>query len=151
MKIKTMAMNYAEIETEILKHASEYKACSYTKENRKYKVFTDGFVLYFIPETLCHLDIEKFAKREMEEFITKTINTPCEKALLSDIYKKDRSGVTRKLKSESKTVYVRNKLIKPFENCEFEIIDTIKPIIAHKQFELVGLIMPLRVNENEMF
>lgn len=152
MKEKYIVVNYAKIETEIIKHSSEYRACDYTYEDRKYKVFTDGFIAYFIPESSCHLDIEKFKKQELEQFITKILNEPCETAQLSDIYRKDRTEITRKLVSASKTVYVKDKLIRPFAKCGFEIIDPLKPIIARlHNCLIVGIIMPLRVIGNEAF
>lgn len=150
MKSNKGVLSYTKIEMEILKRPSEYRVCTFEDENTSYNAFTDGYIIYFIPQNSCHLNIEKFTKREnMEKFIAATLNTPRETAKLSNIYKKERVGVSRKLESTSTTVYVNEKYLKPFANCEFEIIDTIKPIIARWHWLIVGMIMPLKVNESE--
>lgn len=150
MKSNKGVLSYTKIEMEILKRPSEYRVCTFQNEDEVYNAFTDGYIIYFIPRKSCHLDIEKFTKQEtMEKFIAATLNTPCETAHLSNIYKKERVEVSRKLESTNTTVYVNEKYLKPFANCEFEIIDPKKPIIARWHWLMVGMIMPLYVNENE--
>lgn len=151
MKARTL-VNYNKISTEILKHTGEYRAAIYTDENQKYKVFTDGIVAYFIPESCCYLDIEKFEKlNNFEGFMIRTLNFPYETADLSNIYKKGIQRIVRKLVSSNKTVYVDNKYLGLFTNCKYEITDTVKPIIVRFADLIVGVIMPLRVEEKEGF
>lgn len=150
MKSNKGNLSYTKIETQILKNPSEYRVCTYEDETTTYNAFTDGYIIYFIPQNTCHLDIEKFTKQEnMEKFIAKALNSPCETAQLSNIYKKETVRVTRKFESANTTVYVQDKFLKPFANCEFEIIDQKNPIIAKWHWLIVGMIMPLIVNENE--
>lgn len=152
MKIKEKVLSYTKFEMQILKNPGEYRVCEYDDGNTSYYAFTDGYVMYFIPQNSCHLDIEKFQKRNnMEKFIDKTLNDTCEAAHISDIYKKAIIGVTRKLVSENQTVYVNDKYLKQFANCGFEIIEPMKPIIAKWHWLIVGMIMPLRVDDGERF
>ena len=58
--------------------------------------------------------------------------------------KKERGKTTRRLDSDTKRVYVDEKYMKAFAGCEFEIIDSDKPIIAHFHWVITGVVMPVR-------
>ena len=147
MKIKYV--NYNKIQVEILKNPSNYKAGEYSTENQEYVTFTDGFVLFFIPKKCCFLDPTKFNSVDMQKLVDPLLSVNRERAELSPILKKERTRTILKFVTSTTRAYINEKYIKMFPNCDIEIAEREKPIIATSMGLLVGLAMPVRVFESE--
>ena len=113
----------------------------------------DGYVMYRIPESRFYLDIEKVFK-DIPPFDIKALWKPddAKRAYKTGDIKMMTQGKKLynvvKIKNESDTVWVDERLLKNFDfDCSFYITNSVSAVYLKENDELVGLCMPVKVKE----
>ena len=148
-------MNTLKIQSELMKRRETNDASRYFYNvSNDYVYYSpDGFVMYRIPENCFYLDVEKVFK-DIKPFNLKTVWKPddTKQAYKTGDIKIMTQGKKQynvvKIKNESDVVWVNERLLKNFDSdCSFYITNSISAVYIEENDELVGMVMPTKINE----
>lgn len=125
-----------------------------TEDEKEVHITTDGYILHIVPASCFWLDLKKFTRcRRLDT--TKVIPENIEEYRTASY-----TGVTfehnkmrlAKLQAEDADAFINTELLKKYydiNNLQFKIISYFKPVLIYENNTLWGLIMPVRVSEEE--
>lgn len=147
-------MNTLKIQSDLMKRRETNDASRYfyNVSNNYLYYSPDGFVMYRIPENCFYLDVEKVFK-DITPFNLKTVWKPddSKQAYKTGDVKIMTQGKKQynvvKIKNESDVVWVNERLLKNFDSdCSFYITNSISAVYIEENGELVGMVMPTKIN-----
>ena len=148
-------MNIIKIQSDLMKRRETNDTCRYLYSvSNDYVYYSpDGFVMYRIPVNRFYLDVEKVFK-DITHFNVKALWKPDDS---KQAYKNgDVKIITQgkkqynvlKIKNETDVVWVNERLLKNFDSdCSFYITNSISAVYIEENHELVGMVMPTKINE----
>lgn len=149
-------MNLKKVLTEIVKKWIDGKEDCLRISHYKDKigVTVDGFILFVFDDFEFPFDYEKLTRDENEFDMRPFISASrvAVKLTKTNTLRKVRHGTCIKLKFEDdrQPVYVDERFIKYFNaECEFRGLDCKSLVSVYKDNELIGAIMPVRIQDGE--
>lgn len=148
-------MNILKIQSDLLKRreTNDTSRYFYSVSNDYVYYSPDGFVMYRILENCFYLDVEKVFK-DIKPFNLKAVWKPddSKQAYKTGDIKIMTQGKKQynvvKIKNESDVVWVNERLLKNFDSdCSFYITNSISAVYIEENGELVGMVMPTKINE----
>lgn len=123
---------------------------AYTVDGKTY--VTDGYMIYILTEKDCYFDIKKVKESPMLAELVEGLGSDelvSTGASLNHNNGKQIINLYTYHNDKEATVGVDSKFLKNFENYTLKCIEgeTIKPVAVYEYEELVGIVLPIRLDE----
>ncbi|UVX34202.1 MAG: hypothetical protein [Bacteriophage sp.] len=137
------------ITTYLLKLIRTKKRIAKCKIDDKYLV-TDGYVAFIIPENEIEVNVNLIEDTSNLQEMIESLKDVNYKEGKIKYYIKNGIGLCGKIENDKKYSFINSEYLRYFKDYTIEIKGTLDPIkVLNYKNELIGIIMPVRMSEEE--